>query len=452
MKRNSDKYMGTEKESRLLLEMAVPVALSMLVQALYNIVDSAFVGQISEDALSAVSVVFPFQTLFAALNVGIGVGMSQLISLSIGSGQEQKARKAAGQGLFLSLCCTVLFIIFGLTGTDLFFRISGVTGYIAVMGNSYLKTVTVFSLGIFCESVLERMLMSTGHTGCTMVCQITGAVLNIILDPLLIFGCGFIPPMGVTGAAAATVFSQHIAALLAFILHKYKDRILQFGFSDIKPQGECIRSIFSVGASAAIKQGAAAVVLMFVNVILIKFSTTATAVYGAFNRLYVLFLTPSWAIQDVLVILAAYNLGIKNKKRIKRLFGLSICSALTVTVLGCILISLFPVPLLKIFGAKETMLSLGKTALPVLACFLPFQAAASTISAMLQGLGDGKGALEAGLMERLLFPMLFVFLASLTNKLVLVWWSFTVAEIIGLGISILFLRRTIHEKVSVLPE
>ena len=375
METHSEQRMGTEKESRLLFSMAVPVALSMLVQALYNIVDSAFVGQLSEDALSAVSVVFPFQTLFAALNVGIGVGMSQLISLSMGRGDKGRAKLAAGQGFFLSLCCTLLFILFGLFGSEAFFRISGVTGQIAKMGKEYLQIITVFSLGIFCESALERMLMSAGHTGCTMACQITGALLNIVLDPVLIFGLGPIPSMGVAGAAVATVFSQHIAAVLAFLLHRKMDRELQFHPADIRPDGHSLKSIFSVGTSAAVKQGAAAVVLMIVNSILIRFSTAATAVYGAFNRLYVFFLTPSWALQDVLVILAAYNLGIRDRKRIRRLFTLSIGAALGITLMGCGVIVFLPVPLLKIFGAKEAMLTLGRTALPILACFLPFQVA-----------------------------------------------------------------------------
>ena len=439
--------MGTEKESRLLFTMAVPIALSMLVQALYNIADSAFVGQISEEALSAVSVVFPFQTLFSALNVGIGVGMSQLISLSLGIRQDKRARLAAGQGLFLSLCCTAFFVIFGFCGTGAFFRISGVAGEIAAMGQDYLQIITIFSLGVFCESVFERMLMSAGHTGCTMVCQITGAVLNIILDPLLIFGCGPVPSFGVAGAAVATVFSQHTAALMAFLFHKKEDGMLQFGPADIKPQKKCIHEIFSVGASAVIKQGAASVLLMFVNGILIHFSTTATAVYGAFNRLGVLLLTPSWAIEDVLVILAAYNLGIRSRERIRRLFSLSMFAALGITVMGCVLIFAFPVPLIKIFGSEDTMLKMGKSALPVLTCFLPFQAASSTISAMMQGLGDGGRALKAGITERFLLPMLLVYLASLTGHLNLVWWSFTAAEMLGLGVSVFFLRRAFRDRV-----
>lgn len=442
--------MGTEREGHLLFAMALPIALSMLVQALYNIVDSAFVGQISETALSAISVVFPFQSLFAALNVGIGVGMSQLISLSLGTGQDREARKAAGQGFFMSLCCFVLFFVFGLFLPGAFFTLSGIGGQTAQMGKDYLGIITVFSLGIFSESVLERMLMSTGHPGCTMVCQITGAVLNIILDPVLIFGLGPFPAMGVSGAAAATVFSQHIAALLALFFHLRKNKVLRFSLSDLRPSGKTLKKICSVGASAAIKQGAAAVVLMCVNSLLFRFSETATAVYGAFNRLYVFFLTPSWAIEDVLVVLAAYNLGIRDRKRILKLFRLSLCSGLSITLLGCILIFILPCPLLKVFGAKENMLSLGKTALPILACFLPFQTVSSTISAMLQGLGEGRDALIAGLVERFVLPLSLVYLLSLTGNLSWVWWSFTIAEAVGLLISALFMKKVFKRKLSTL--
>lgn len=446
----ASRKMGTEREGHLLFAMALPIALSMLVQALYNIVDSAFVGQLSEAALSAVSVVFPFQTLFAALNVGIGVGMSQLISLSLGTQKEEQAKRAAGQGFLLSLCCSAFFLIFGLFFPGTFFSLSGVKGQIASMGQDYLQIITVFSLGIFTESVLERILMSTGHTGCTMVCQITGAVLNILLDPILIFGWGPIPAMGIRGAAIATVAAQHLAAVLAYLLHRKKNRLLCFSLRDLKPHGKTLGKICSVGASAAIKQGAAAVVLMCVNSLLYSFSETATAVYGAFNRLYVFFLTPTWAIQDVLVVLAAYNLGIRSLTRIHRFFRLSLCAAVGISLAGCLLIILIPVPLLKIFGAEEDMLVLGKTAFPILACFLPFQAAASTISAMLQGLGEGRDALISGLTERFLLPLLLVWLLSLSGNLNLVWWSFTFAEILGLLVSVFFMAVVFRKKAAAL--
>ena len=451
MKDTDEGKMGTEREGRLLCRMAVPFAFSMLVQALYNIVDSAFVGQVSEDALSAVSVVFPFQSLFAALNVGISVGMSQLISMNMGKGDQNRAKKAAGQGLFLALCCTAFFIVFGIFFSDDFFRISGITGPIKDMGMDYLRIITIFSLGVFTGFVTERMLMSTGHTGCTVACQITGAVLNIILDPILIFGCGPIPAMGVRGAAIATVFAQHASMVLAVVLHLRKNKVLRFSPKDIKPQGKILKSICGIGASATVKQGAAAVISMFVNGILVRISPVSTAVYGAFNKLYVLFLTPSWAIQDVLVILSAYNLGIGNRHRIMRLFRLSLVSGLILTLLGCAVTIFFPCPLLKIFGAKEDMLSVGKTALPILACFLPFQTAASVISALLQGVGEGGSALLAGIAERFIFPLIFLYLSSLFKSLNLVWWSFTASEALGLVVSALFMLHIYKKKIAKLP-
>lgn len=445
---NTQNSMGTEKESKLLFTMALPIMVSMLVQALYNIVDSSFVGFLSEDALSAVSIVFPFQTLFTALNVGIGVGMSQHISLCRGKGNTSEARKAAGQGMFLALCCTAIFIVFGFFFSGTFFSVSKVYGEIADMGKTYMMIVTIFSLGVFSESAFERMLMATGHTKQSMICQATGAIINIILDPILIFGLGPIPSMGVAGAAIATVFAQHIAAIMAWCFNKKYNRELAFGFAEIKPHSKTLGKILSVGASAAVKQGAASVVLMIVNALLYEFSSTATAVYGAFNKLYVFFLTPSWAIQDVLVILTAYNLGIGNRKRFTKMFKLSLLWGIGITIIGCMIIAIFPDFFLFIFGAKETMFELGRIALPILVCFLPFQAAASTISAMLQGLGEGKIALLAGLIERFVLPVGFVRMLSMTGVLNFVWWSFTFAEMLGVAVSVLCLgyvyKRKLH--------
>ncbi len=439
--------MGIEKEQKLLFTMALPIVVSMLVQAIYNIIDSAFVGFLSEDALSAVSMVFPFQTLFTALNVGIGVGISQNISLCRGTGEISRARRTAGQGLLLALICTLAFSVFGLFFSGSFFSLSNVYGDIADIGKTYLTIVTVFSTGIFCESAFERMLMSTGHTKQSMICQVTGAVINIILDPILIFGIGVTPPLGVAGAAIATVFSQHVAAILAFCFHKKWNQDIYFSFSDIKPHKKTLADICGIGVSAAVKQGAASIVLMIVNALLFHFSSTATAVYGAFNRLYVFFLTPSWAIQDVLVILVAYNLGIGNKNRYTKIFKLSLIWGLVITIAGCIFIAAFPETFLLIFGAKETMLELGKTAFAILVCFLPFQTIASTISSMLQGLGAGMIALLAGLIERFVLPLGFVYLFSMSGNLNLVWWAFTFAEIIGVILSAVFLKYVYNNKI-----
>lgn len=433
--------MATEKEQKLLLTMALPIVVSMLVQAIYNIVDSAFVGFLSEEALSAVSMVFPFQTLFTALNVGIGVGVSQHISLFLGKGEADQARKAAGQGLLLALICTGFFVVFGIFFSGSFFRWSGVSGPVADMGTSYLAIVSVFSMGLFCESAFERMLMSAGNTRQAMVCQVTGAVINILLDPILIFGVGSFRGLGVAGAAIATVFAQHMAAGLAFCFHRKYNQSLRFSLSDVKPHGRLLGGICGIGSSAAVKQASAAVVLMMVNGLLFSFSPTATAVYGAFNRLYVFFLTPSWAIQDVLVILVAYNLGLGNKARYTKIFQLALSWGVAITVTGCVLVMTLPEIFLSIFGAQEAMLELGRTALPILACFLPFQTVASTISAMLQGLGQGKTALYAGLTERFVLPLFFVYLFAGLGSLTLIWWAFTAAEVLGMLLSAALLQH-----------
>ena len=253
--------------------------------------------------------------------------------------------------------------------------------------------------------------------------------------------------MGVKGAAIATVLAQHIAAVTAWILHRKMDCVLQFNLKDLKPDGPVLKAICSVGSSATVKQGAGAVVLICVNMVLVRFNEVSVAVYGAFNRLGVLFLTPTWAIQDVLVILAAYNFGIKNRDRLKHLFIYSLCDILVIVLAGWVVLAAFPVPLLKIFGAGEDMTALGKTALPVLACFLPFQAGASTVSAMLQGLGEGRNALIAGVIERFIFPLLFLFLFAMSGNLNLVWWSFTAAEVPGLLVSVIFLVRVFRKKI-----
>ncbi|WP_027431215.1 MATE family efflux transporter [Lachnospira multipara] len=447
-KENDTNPMGSPKESNLLLSMDLPIVISMLVQAIYNIVDSAFVGFLSEDALSAVSLVFPFQTVFTAINVGIGVGISQHISLFRGEGKNNLSKNVAGQGFLLAFLSAILTLIFGAFFSGTYFNLSHVYGDVAIMGKSYLTIVACFSVGLYLESVFERMLMSLGHTKEAMICQVTGAVVNIFLDPILIFGFGPIKGLGVVGAAIATVFAQILAATMAFIFHKKFNKELDFGLADILPKSKLIKGIFSIGASATVKQVAAAVILMIVNALLFDFNQTAPAVYGAFNRLYVFFQTPSWAIQDVLVILVAYNLGNGQKKRYTKLFKLALVWGTSITVIACLLISNFPDFFLKIFGAKEAMLELGRVAFPILASFLPFQTAASTISAMLQGLGQGNIALFAGVTERFVLPLIFVYLFARIAGLDLVWWAFTLAEVLGLLISAGLLKYVFRRKIG----
>lgn len=446
----SNDFMGTVPEKKLAISMALPLILSMLVQALYNIVDSVYVGMVSEDALSAVSMAFPFQTLIIALFIGIAVGMTQVISKSLGERKEERAKRAAAQGMLLSLICSAAFAVFGIFFSRLFFTMQNAPAAITDQGSSYLFIVTLFSVGVFVESAYERMLIATGHTKCTMICQITGAVLNIVLDPIMIFGLFGFPKLGVTGAAIATVLSMHIAALMAYIFHRKMNSVIRFGPKDLKPEKRILKTILSIGSSAAIKQGAASVVLMFMNAVLLDFTSTATAVYGAFNRIYLLICTPGWAIMDVLVVLAAYNLGIRNKKRLYNLFKYSMIYVIGITAAGSLLVIFFPQMFLGMFSAGERMLAVGMVAFPILACHLPFQMASSTMSAMMQGLGEGGKALAAGVIERFALPMAFVLTLASFGDLNLVWWAFVMAEVVGIIVSAFFMRSGFKAKADCL--
>jgi putative MATE family efflux protein len=442
--------MGVMPESRLLIRIAVPTVISMLVQALYNIVDSVFVGQISEDAFTAVSMTFPVQTLMTAFTVGIGVGMSQLLSKSLGGKDYNRVGRAAAQGILLLLAACVVFIALGLLFSGTFFALQNVNSSIAAQGRQYMFIVTVFSLGLFAQFAFERMLMASGRTVFPMMSQITGAALNLILDPLLIFGLLGFPALGVRGAAIATVFSQWTAAVLALVFHVRVNREIKIRRGYFKPQGGIMKRILTVGSSAVVKQGSGAVTLVCVNNILLGFTSSATAVYGAFNRLYVLFVTPVWAITNVLIVLVAYNLGARSRGRIIKLFKLSLCYGLGVTLPGVLLIGLLPGRLLALFGAQGDMMIIGIAALPILCIFLPFQGCSTIIIATLQGLGEGTIALIAGVCERLLLPLAAAYLFAMTNVLDMVWWSFTAAEVLGLLACGLLLWRVYQKTLRVL--
>jgi putative MATE family efflux protein len=442
--------MGVMSEGRLLFTMAIPMVISMLVQALYNVVDSIFVARINEDAFTAVSMAFPIQTLMGAFTVGIRVGMSQLLSKSLGEKDYKRAGSAAAHGVLLSFITCAVFIFFGLFFSETFFTLQKVSNGIAVQGRNYMFITTVFSIGLFIQFIFEGILMSTGRTFFPMISQIIGALLNTMLDPLLIFGLFGFPALGVYGAAIATIFSQWTAAALALLFHLQVNREIRFKRGYFKLQADTIKRILTVGSSAIIKQGSGAVTIVCLNSILLGFTSSATAVYGAFHRLYVLFLTPVWAFANVLIVLVAYNLGTVNKERVIKFSRLSLYYGLGLTALGTLLIGVFPGRFLALFGAKGDMMLIGVAALPILCIFLPFQGCSTIIIAVLQGLGEGKAALIAGLCERLLFPLAAAFLFAMTKVLAMVWWSFTAGEVLGLLTCVLLLWNVYKKKLRAL--
>jgi putative MATE family efflux protein len=442
--------MGVMPENRLLLGLAIPTVISMIVQALYNIVDSVFVGQIGESAFTAVSMTFPIQNLMASFTVGIGVGMTQVLSKSLGEKNYENANRAAAHGILLMGIACVVFILFGLLFSRRFFVLQNVESGIITQGERYLFITTVFSLGFFIQFAFERMLMATGKTIYPMISQLIGAVLNIILDPILIFGLVGFPALGVAGAAIATVFSQWVSAALAIMFHLSANREIRIKKEHFRPHGSIIKQIWTIGSSAIIKQGSSSITLFCVNNILLAFTSTATAVYGAFYRLNVFFITPTWALTNVLIPLIAYNFGMKKKQRILQFFKLSIFYSLAITLTGIAVICIWAEQFLALFNASDDMRRMGTIAFPILCVFLPFQGCSTVSISAMQGLGSGKTALAAGICERLLFPLAAAYLLAMTGVLEIIWWSFAIGELAGLVVCFLLIRRVYMMKIRTL--
>jgi putative MATE family efflux protein len=440
--------MGVIPENRLLIGMAIPTIISMLIQASYNIVDSAFVARIGENALTAVFMTFPVQSLMIAFSIGIGVGMTQLLSRSLGEKDHDSANRAAAHGVLLMAAVCLIFVFFELLFSRKFFIIQNVDSSITALGESYLFITTVFSLGLFMQFAFERMLIATGKTVYPMISHIAVAALNIVFDPILIFGLLGFPALGVTGAAIATVFSQSVSVILAFVFHLSFNREIKIHKEHFRPRKLIIKQIWIIGSSAIVKQASGSITLFCVNNIFLAFTPTATAVYGAFYRLYVFFITPVWALTNTLIPLAAYNLGMKKQHRILNFFKLSILYCLGITLPGVAVISIWPQQFLALFNATGEMKRIGMIAFPILCVFLPFQGCSTVIISALQGLGAGKTALVAGIGERLLFPLITAYLLALTEVLEMIWWSFAVAEFIGLIVCSLLMRQVYRAKIK----
>jgi putative MATE family efflux protein len=440
--------MGVMPENRLLLSMAIPTVISMLVQALYNIVDSIFVARIGENALTAVAMTFPVQALVNSFTVGIGVGMTQLLSRSLGEEDYENANRTAAHGLLLMAVVCVIFVFCGLLFSKIFFVIQNVDSAITAQGERYLFITTVFSLGIFAQFAFERMLIATGRTVYPMISHVAGVAINIVFDPILIFGLLGFPALGVTGAAIATVFAQWASAILALVFHLSFNREIKIRKEHFKFRSLIVKQIWTIGSSAIVKQASGSITLLCVNNILLTFTSTATAVFGAFYRLYVFFITPVWALTNTLVPLTAYNLGMKKQHRILQFFKLSIVYCLGITLLGVAVMSIWPERFLALFNASGEMKRIGMLALPILCVYLPFQGCSAVLISALQGIGAGKTALVAGICERLVFPLAAAYLLAMTGALEMVWWSFTIAEFFGLIVCSLLARRVYMTKIK----
>ncbi len=438
--------MGTMPVNKLLISMSLPIMISMLVQALYNIVDSIFVAQLSENALTAVSLAFPMQSLMIAAATGIGVGINALLSRSLGEKAFDRANRAAINGIFVELAACVIFMILGLTITQTFYEVQVGKGEITDLGVEYLSIVTVFSLGIFMQIACERLLQATGKTVYTMYTQGLGAIINIIFDPILIFGLCGAPKMGIAGAAVATVLGQFVAAILALILNIKKNREIHITLKGFRPDGHIIRTILAVGIPSIIMQAIGSVMVFCFNKILNGFSSTAVAVFGVYFKLNSFVFMPVFGLNNGMVPIIAYNYGAHSRERMTKTIKYSVCYAVAIMIIGLAVIQIFPDKLLELFNASETMMSMGITALRIISLSFCFAGVCIVFSSVFQALGKGVISMLVSFVRQLVILLPAAYLLSLLGDVNLVWWSFIIAEVITVVFSS-FMYMRVYNKI-----
>lgn len=443
--------MGVMPVNRLLITMALPMMISMLVQALYNIVDSMFVSMISENALTAVSLAFPVQNLMIAIATGTGVGINALLSKSLGEKNFKEANNTANNGVFLAAMSALVFIIFGLFFTRFFFETQTNMGEIVDYGTQYLTICSIFSFGIFGQITFERLLQSTGKTLLTMCTQTTGAIINIILDPIMIFGLFGFPELGVAGAALATVTGQIIAMLFAAILNLKKNHELTLQLRGFRPNRHTISRIYAVGVPSIIMASITSVMTFGMNKILLSFTSTATAVFGVYFKLQSFIFMPVMGLNNGMVPIIAYNYGAQKRERIVSTIKLSILYAMGLMILGFLVFQLFPDRLLSIFNASADMLSIGTVSLRIISISFLFAGFCIISLSVFQALGNAVLSLIVSVARQLIVLLPAAYLLSLTGSLDAIWWAFPIAEVASVIFSVVFLKRIYNQKIKPIP-
>lgn len=443
----TENKMGVMPLNRLLISMSVPMMISMLVQALYNIVDSMFVAQLSENALTAVSLAFPAQNLMIAVATGTGVGVNAALSRNLGEKNFERANKIADHALFLAALSYVVFALFGLCFARQFFRLQTDIEEIVDLGTTYLRVCTIASFGLFMEIACERLLQSTGKTIYSMYTQGLGAIINIVLDPILIFGYFGAPALGIAGAAGATVIGQIIAFCLGFFFNKTRNLEITISLRDFKPNSEIISHIYAVGIPSIIMASIGSIMTFGMNKILIAFSSTATAVFGIYFKLQSFVFMPVFGLNNGTVPIIAYNYGAGKPDRIMGTLKLAAMYAVTIMLIGLAVVQLIPDKLLMIFSASDTMLSIGIPALRTISLSFLFAGFSIVCSSMFQALGHGMLSLWISVFRQLvvLLPVAFVF--AKLGGLHVVWFAFPIAEVFAIIFSAVCLGYVYRKEI-----
>ena len=439
--------MGVMPVGKLLFSMSTPMVISFLVQSLYNIVDSIFVARYSPDALAAVSLAYPIQILMIAVSVGTGVGVNALLSRLLGEGKKERAKATADNAVLLAIISSIAFAIFGAIGTKAFFDAQTNSETIRTLGYSYLSIVTIFSFGLILEVTYERILQSTGKTIYNMITQGIGAIINIILDPILIFGLLGAPKMGVAGAAIATVAGQIVAMILSFVFNmKYNEEVdITFGKHIFKPDFIIIKDIYKVGIPSIAMQSMSTIMMLGLNKILVRYSDMAVNVLGIYYKLQSFVFMPIFGLNNGMTPIVAYNYGARNKDRIMKVLKYSFLSSLVIMVIGTAIFWLFPKELMILFSPNEEMLRLGIPALRI--CSLCFILAAFDVIAIasFQSLGNGMYALYASFLRQLVLILPLAYVLSKMFGLEAVWYSIPLAEL-GCAFFDIYLMKKIYDK------
>ncbi|MDD6212589.1 MAG: MATE family efflux transporter [Clostridiales bacterium] len=440
--------MGTLPVNRLLVSMSIPMMISMIIQALYNVVDSIFVSQISEAALTAVSMAFPIQNLMIAVAAGTGVGVNALLSRSLGEKNQAAADKTANVSWFLAILSCLAFVVFGIFGTEFFMRAQTDIPEIVEAGTVYIQICTICSFGIFGQITAEKLLQSTGRTIYSMITQGLGAVTNIILDPILIFGYFGMPKMGVAGAAVATVAGQIFGMALGIVFNICCNKDIHLDIREIRPDRVYITRIYEVGIPSILMQSIGSVMTFCMNKILIGFTETATAVFGIYFKIQSFFFMPVFGLNNGMVPIVAYNYGARKKRRILQTFRLSAIYATGIMLIGLAVFQTIPGSLLKLFHASDFMLEIGVPALRIVSISYLFAGFCIVSSSMFQALGNSIYSLIVSVARQLLVLVPAAYFLSLTGELQLVWLAYPIAEIMSVSVCIFFLRKIIRNKLS----
>ena len=450
MQQERSQMLGTMPMNKLVPKVSVPIMISMLVQALYNVVDSIFVAKYDPNALTAVSLAMPIQMLMIALSTGMGVGINSLISRKLGEKHPDEARQAAKNGLLVELCGFVLFLVIGLFFSRTFMGIFTPDENLRELGSVYLSIVCSISVGLFLSITLERMLQATGNTVCSMVTQLTGAVINIVLDPIMIFGLLGLPAMGIAGAAWATVIGQLSSATLGFILNQTKNKELRLQWDRFRPDGKMLKGILAVGFPSTIMQSISSFLNVLMNLLLIQYGNTAVSVLGVYFKLQSFVFMPVFGLGNGLVPIVGYNYGARLRQRVYDAVKVALTYAVVIMAVGTLLFMTIPETLMGMFEADgpSELTAIGAPALRTISTHFILAAIGITLSTVFQAVGKGSYSLLMSLCRQLIVLLPAAWLLSTLGGLSAIWWSFPIAELVSLTICLILYRKCDREMLQ----